>query len=142
MNSKTKSPRTVTKWSKAKHLTPPRWNKFDQYLAEQARYKDSPLTKFLNIVELNLILKELNPAQREEFLELLEKEKFEELLEFIGNNIPDLRSKLKKEINIETEKIKNKTTSDGGKVKQGGTSDSSEVETGNKYDNRKANIHG
>jgi Mg/Co/Ni transporter MgtE len=82
-------------------------SKLDQYLAEQARYKDSPLTKFLNIFELNLILKELNPTQREQFLELLEEEKFEEVLEFIGNNIPNFGKKLKKEINTEDEKIKN-----------------------------------
>ncbi|MBU0569610.1 hypothetical protein KKB40_02410 [Patescibacteria group bacterium] len=81
-------------------------SKTDQYLTEQARYKDSPLTKFLNIVELNLILKELNKTQREEFLEHLEEEKFEELLEFIGNNIPNLGEKLKRGIDTEVKKIK------------------------------------
>lgn len=78
----------------------------DDYLAEQAKYQDSPYSKFFQNFSLNWILKKLNDKQKEKFLQLLKEERNGELLEFIGKNIKNFDQKITQAVKKEIKKIK------------------------------------
>jgi len=81
---------------------------FDQYLAEQARYQDSPWSRFFESFSLNFALKNLNAKQKKEFISLLEKEKFDQVLIYLSENIPDFDQKFKKALGQKLKTIKQK----------------------------------
>ena len=87
-------------------------NAIDKYLTEQAKYSDSPYSKFFNSFSLNWILNNLNKDQKEKFLKLLEEEKNEELLEFIAENITDFDTRLITDFEKEIERIKENVRKD------------------------------
>ena len=80
----------------------------NDYLNEQAKYPDSPFSKFFESFSLAFILKNLNGEKRKEFLTLLENQSFAEIPEFLGKNIPDFAKQLREATSREINSIKNK----------------------------------
>lgn len=88
----------------------------DEYLAEQAKYPDSPFSRFFASFSLAFILKNLKEEKREKFLGLLENQQFAQIPEFLGKNIPDFAKQLRKATQNEIAKIKRISHLRGGRL--------------------------
>ena len=83
----------------------------EKYLGEQAKYTDSPYRKFANAFSLAFILRKLEREKRKAFIKLLEEEKFEQVLEYLDTELPELIDELPVALEREIEKIKKSVTS-------------------------------
>lgn len=80
----------------------------DEYLEAQIDIPHSPYNEFIEVFSLTWIMQNLSPEKREEFIRMLEEEKFEEIPFFLEENIIDFEEKILRATREEIKKIKNK----------------------------------